>query len=81
MGYVENLRGIIGTTPVNFVASTVVVVNEAGQILLQKRSEPFGAWGIPGGMIELGESTEDAGRREIFEETGLVIDDLKLIDV
>ncbi|EQB89916.1 8-oxo-dGTP pyrophosphatase MutT (NUDIX family) [Clostridium punense] len=81
MGYVEELRGIIGTRPVNFVATTVVVVNETGEILLQKRSEPFGAWGLPGGQIELGESTEDAGKREIFEETGLVIENLKLVDV
>jgi ADP-ribose pyrophosphatase YjhB (NUDIX family) len=81
MGYVENLRSIIGTMPINLVATTVVVLNDKEEILLQKRNEPHGAWGLPGGQIELGESTENAGKREIFEETGLVIDDLNLIDV
>lgn len=81
MGYVENLRAVIGTMPVNLVATTVVVLNDKGEILLQKRREPYGAWGLPGGLIELGESTENAGKREVFEETGLLINSLHLIDV
>ncbi|GKX65343.1 NUDIX hydrolase [Inconstantimicrobium mannanitabidum] len=81
MGYVKDLRAIIGTRPVNLVASTVIVTNHQNQILLQKRTEPYGSWGLPGGQIELGESTESAGKREVFEETGLIIDDLHLIDV
>jgi 8-oxo-dGTP pyrophosphatase MutT (NUDIX family) len=81
MGYVKNLRSIIGTMPVNLVATTVLMVNDKGEILLQKRSEPYGTWGLPGGQIELGESTEKAGIREVFEETGLIVDDLRLIDV
>lgn len=81
MGYVKNLRSVIGTMPVNLVATTVIVVNDKDEILLQKRREPYGAWGFPGGQIELGESTESAGKREVFEEIGITIDDLKLIDV
>jgi len=81
MGYVKNLRVVIGTMPVNLVATTVVVLNDKREVLLQKRSEPYGVWGLPGGQIELGESTENAGKREVFEETGLLIDDLHLIDV
>lgn len=81
MGYVENLRAVIGKMPVNLVATTVVVLNDKGEVLLQKRSEPYDTWGLPGGQIELGESTENAGKREVFEETGLLIDDLHLIGV
>jgi len=34
-------------------------------------------WGIPGGKIERGESATDALRREILEETGLILDDIE----
>lgn len=81
MGYVEDLRLIVGNRAINLVATAVIVVNELNEILLQKRSEPYGSWGLPGGLIELGESTELAGKREVFEETGILVEDLKLIGV
>ncbi|WP_391117241.1 NUDIX hydrolase [Psychrobacillus sp. L3] len=52
-----------------------------GRLLLQQRKFPNGYWGITGGLMELGESTEDVARREIFEETGLQVDKLSLINV
>ncbi|PPA72508.1 NUDIX hydrolase [Jeotgalibacillus proteolyticus] len=79
MSYIEDLRKKIGHDPVNLVGVTVVVFNHSGNILLQKRMD--GMWGLPGGLIELGESTEDAGRREVKEETGVEIGRLNLIGV
>lgn len=79
MGYIEDLRKIVGTQPLLLVGVAVAVVNEKGELLLQKRSD--GLWGVPGGFMELGESTEEAGRREIFEETGLEIGRLDLAGV
>lgn len=38
-------------------------------------------WGVPGGFVELGESTEEAGRREVLEETGIEIGILQLVSV
>ncbi len=48
-----------------------------GRVLLLKARDPADAripewWELPGGGIEHAESSEDAGRREVFEETGLV---------
>jgi 8-oxo-dGTP pyrophosphatase MutT (NUDIX family) len=51
----------------------VVVYNDRNQILLQQRTSPYGVWGLPGGLMELGESLEDTARREAYEETGLKI--------
>ncbi|WP_432359903.1 NUDIX hydrolase [Sporosarcina sp. UB5] len=81
MGYVEELRKLVGHRPLIFVGSVVVVIDELGRILLQQRKFPEGTWGIPGGLMELGESTEDVARRELFEETQLVVDEMTLINV
>ncbi|MBB6284738.1 NUDIX hydrolase [Geobacillus subterraneus] len=79
MGYIEELRKMVGTRPVILVGVGVAVIDDGGRILLQKRRD--GRWGVPGGLLELGESTEEAGRREVLEETGLKIGELELIDV
>ncbi|WP_077619491.1 NUDIX hydrolase [Bacillus sinesaloumensis] len=79
MGYIENLRKIVGNRPLNLVGVAVGVINEKGEVLLQQRLN--GVWGVPGGFLELGESTEDAGRREVLEETGVQIGKLELVGV
>jgi len=81
MGYIEDLRKIVGHRPLILVGSVVIIIDEQGKLLLQQRTFPNGVWGIPGGLMELGESTEDVARREIFEETGLHIGQLHLINV
>lgn len=79
MGYIESLRKVVGHQPLILVGVAVAVVNRKGEFLLQKRID--GKWGVPGGFIELGESTEDAGRREIAEETGIEVGKLQLVGV
>ena len=79
MGYIEELRKVVGSRPLNLAGVAIAVFNEQGQILLQQRQN--GIWGVPGGFVELGESTEEAGRREVFEETGIEIGTLQLISV
>ncbi|WP_321166921.1 NUDIX domain-containing protein [Oceanobacillus kimchii] len=41
-------------------------------MLLQKRHD--GSWGLPGGLMDLEESFEEVAMREVFEETGLVVE-------
>ncbi|MFF4419094.1 NUDIX hydrolase [Streptosporangium sp. NPDC001559] len=48
----------------------VVVVNDAGDILMIRRSDN-GNWAVPGGAIDLGESLPQAAVRETLEETGV----------
>ena len=81
MGYIQDLRSLVGHRPLIFVGAVTIIVDELGRLLLQQRKFPNGVWGITGGLMELGESTEDVARREIFEETGLKVDKLNLINV
>ncbi|MER5637479.1 NUDIX domain-containing protein [Kitasatospora sp. NPDC002227] len=54
-------------------AASVVVVDEVGRILLQRRTDN-GLWALPGGKMELGESIAGCGIRETREETGIDIE-------
>ena len=58
----------------------VVVMDENGCILLEKRSD-CGLWGLPGGKIEPGESIVEAALREVKEETGLTVKINRLLGV
>lgn len=81
MGYIEDLRKIVGHRPLILVGAVTVIIDESGRILLEQRRFPKETWGLPGGLMELGESTEEVAKREVFEETGLTVKDLKLINV
>lgn len=60
----------------------VVIVSEGKIVLLKRGNEPSkGKWTIPGGLVELGESIEEAVIREAKEETCLDVADPQLIDV
>jgi len=58
----------------------VVVYDEKGRVLLERRSD-CGWWGLPGGRIEPGESAIEAAVREVKEETGLTIRVTRLLGV
>jgi ADP-ribose pyrophosphatase YjhB (NUDIX family) len=78
MGYIEELRAFVGTRPLVLTGVAVLVIDKHGRFLLVEYDK---MWKLPGGFIELGESAEEAGRREIWEETGLNIGNLQLIGV
>ncbi len=40
-----------------------------------------GYWSLPGGILEVGESLDQAVRREVLEETGLVIEPVEVVDL
>ncbi len=56
-----------------------VVVMEDGKVLLGKRknSHGEGSWCFPGGHLEFNESWEDCARREVTEETGINVKDIR----
>ncbi|MDO3410518.1 NUDIX hydrolase [Saccharibacillus sp. CPCC 101409] len=79
MGYISDLRKLVGTRPL-IMAGACVIAEREGGILLQKRTDN-GRWGLPGGALEPGESMEEVARRELREETGLEAGALELIGV
>ena len=59
------------------------IILDGDQILLEKRknSPGRGKWAVPGGLVEIGETAEEAVIREVKEETGLDVYDPRLVDV
>jgi mutator protein MutT len=80
MDYIKWIRSKIGTEMIFLNFSGAIIKNEHGKILLQRRQDR-NVWGFPGGAMELGESAEETARREVEEETGLIIAINSLIGV
>ena len=78
--YIMDLRKIVGHRPLLQVGASVIVEDKEGRILLQLRSDNH-CWGYAGGLVELDEDVEEAAKRELFEETGLIAKELTLFGV
>lgn len=78
--YIMDLRKLVGHRPLLQVGASVIVENEHGEVLLQKRADNH-CWGYAGGSVELDEVVEDAAKRELFEETGLIAREMELFGV
>jgi nucleoside triphosphatase len=61
--------------------AAAMILNPAGEILLLKSRKWNGLFGFPGGKVDYGERIEDALVREIKEETGLIVYDLRFFIV
>jgi 8-oxo-dGTP diphosphatase len=59
------------------------IVRKGKKVLLVKRKYPpnDGLWSLPGGLVELGETAQEAAMREVKEETGLSVGVDRLFDV
>ena len=78
--YIDDLRKKTGHMPLLIPHSVVVLFNDKNEVLLEERSDD-GYFDFPGGAIDLKESMEEAASRELFEETGIIADELELFKV
>ncbi|WP_161808025.1 NUDIX domain-containing protein [Mesorhizobium sp. 1M-11] len=74
--YLGRLRQLVGNRLILVPGARIVVEREDGCILLHKRTD-FNMWGLPGGSAEEGENIETIIIREVAEETGLVVSNVK----
>ena len=57
-----------------------VIIYKDGKVLMQQRKDNK-CWGYVGGYVEMGEVVEEAAKREMYEESGLVAQHLELFGV
>lgn len=80
MEYIQKIRSIIGSERVLIPATALVILNKKKEVLLHVRGKS-GDWGLPGGLMDMGETVIESIQREAKEETGLEIFNPKLYGV
>ncbi len=64
------------------IAVDAIIESKGRILLIQRKNPPFkGRFALPGGFVEYNESLESAVHREVFEETGLRLEKVKLHNV
>jgi mutator protein MutT len=59
-----------------------VIVENGRALLVRRVGKPLkGEWSIPGGLVELGEKLVDAVKREVQEETGLIVEPGEVLEL
>ncbi len=59
-----------------YVTVDLIIELPEGVVVIERKNPPHG-WALPGGFVDIGESIEDAARREAKEETSLDLEALR----
>lgn len=78
--YLAKLRRRVGNELLVIPSVTIIAFDKARRVLLVQHSD-VEAWVAPGGSIEPGEAPADAVVREMREETGLLVEPLRILGV
>lgn len=78
--YISFIRSKVGHEKILLNFAGGILANEDGQVLLQLRGDKK-TWAIPGGTMELGESSLETCKREFLEETGIAVEADALLNV
>ncbi len=74
IGYLDYVTHKLQNGP--FTTTDAIIDIDGGVVVIKRSNPPFG-WALPGGFVDYGESLEEAVRREMKEETGLDLLELK----
>ena len=80
MGYIMDLRRVVGHRTLIQCGASVMVADKEGRLLLGKRADNH-LWGYAGGSVEPDERVEDAARRELYEEMRIQAGEMSLFCV
>ncbi len=78
--YIRQLREKVGHAPILMIGVAGVVINEQGEVLLQRRSDN-GQWALPGGALDPGEEPAEAVVREVWEETAVLVQPERVVAI
>ncbi|MED1950278.1 NUDIX hydrolase [Brevibacillus centrosporus] len=78
--YIQTMRKLIGHETLVTVGCGAIIEDDQGRILLQRRADQNN-WCLPGGVMEIGETFLETVRREVEEETDLVIENPELFGI
>ena len=78
--YISYIRLKVGHDKIILTFAGGILTDKDGCVLLQLRGDKK-TWAIPGGAMELGESTLDTAKREFFEETGIKVQAARFLNV
>ncbi len=78
--YIMDMRKIVGHRTIIQCGVSVICVNERGELLLGRRADNH-MWGYSGGSVEIDERVEDCARRELYEEMGIIAEELEFFCV
>lgn len=77
--YLRGLREHVGSSLLLVPAVAAIIRDDQGRVLVLRA--PDGAWTLPAGQMDPGESPREAVAREVREETGLTVVATQLLDV
>ena len=78
--YIKRIRKLIGHEPMLIPHAVVILLDRDNKVLFELRADD-GYLDFPGGSVDMAEEVIETAKRELYEETGLIADELELFDV